>query len=57
MKTASFKIKKLVQKQKTATERNSKSFNLEAQVNSARSWSRSGVVQKEAGKKSDFQKE
>jgi hypothetical protein len=57
MKTARFKIKKLVQKQKTATERNSKSFNLEAQVNSARSWSRSGVVQKEAGKKSDFQKE
>lgn len=51
MKTAGFNIKKLVQKQKKATERNSKSFNLEAQVNSARSWSRINVVQKEAGKK------
>ncbi len=57
MKTAGFNIKKLVQKQKKATERNSKSFNLEAQVNSARSWSQISVVQKEAGKKSDFQKE
>jgi hypothetical protein len=57
MKTAGFNIKKLVQKQKNATKRNSKSFNLEAQVNSARSWNRISVVQKEAGKKNDFQKE
>lgn len=36
MKKAGFTIKKLVQKQKIATKRNSKSFNLEAKVNAGR---------------------
>jgi len=39
MNKKSFDLKELVQQQKKTTEKNSKSFNLEAQVNSARKWS------------------